>query len=150
MERSPRLSVRGVFYRDDAILLTKHKDDRGYWYITPGGGVQHGESLEQAFHREMSEELGLQTFFGDVLCVREIQNIDDPTHYLPKDFHQIEIFVRGEVGQPIQQASAPDKDQIGYEWVKLSQLPNLLFFPKTMVPFFVSREFPRIYLGQMS
>ncbi len=56
----PRLSVRAVFYSQDHILLCKHYDERGFWYITPGGGVEYGETLEDAFHRELMEEVGLQ------------------------------------------------------------------------------------------
>ena len=26
-----------------SILLSKYRDDRGFWYVTPGGGQQAGE-----------------------------------------------------------------------------------------------------------
>lgn len=43
-----RVSVRAVCYRDDTLLLAEHRDDRGLWYILPGGGIQHNETLDQA------------------------------------------------------------------------------------------------------
>lgn len=41
----PRLAVRAILIEDDKILLAHFIDDSGPWYVTPGGGVQHGETL---------------------------------------------------------------------------------------------------------
>lgn len=58
--RETRTTARLVLF--DArgrILLFLHADGMGrrFW-ATPGGGVEEGESLEQAARREASEELG--------------------------------------------------------------------------------------------
>jgi ADP-ribose pyrophosphatase YjhB (NUDIX family) len=54
-----RRAVRGVALRGTKILLlyTRRYDD----YSLPGGGVDDGESLEEALVREMAEETGARS-----------------------------------------------------------------------------------------
>jgi ADP-ribose pyrophosphatase YjhB (NUDIX family) len=49
-----------VFDGDGRVLLLRHSDRRGreFW-ATPGGGVEQGESFEEAARREAREELGM-------------------------------------------------------------------------------------------
>ena len=52
------ISVKAVILtRDDKILLLKRPSE-GHWDM-PGGGVNYGESLADAFVREIHEETGL-------------------------------------------------------------------------------------------
>ena len=46
----------------DRVLLFRFRDPGRalHHWATPGGGVEAGESYEQAAHRELSEELGLE------------------------------------------------------------------------------------------
>lgn len=64
-ERSPilRPASRGLIIgSDDRLLLFHHReedlDDPDFW-MTPGGGLDDGESFKQALQRELWEELGL-------------------------------------------------------------------------------------------
>ena len=55
----PRIRVAGLLRRGDAVLLCNHrKGEQSYWLL-PGGGVEEGETLEQALRRELVEECGL-------------------------------------------------------------------------------------------
>lgn len=144
-----RVSVRAVCYQDDTLLLAQHRDERGFWYILPGGGIRHNETMADAFHRELREETGGEAEMGDVLFVREVIADKLETTYLPKHLHQIELFVEAKNFRTVATPTEPDKDQVGIVWMPLSSLPELLFFPKTMVLAFQSRRFDKIYWGDI-
>jgi 8-oxo-dGTP pyrophosphatase MutT (NUDIX family) len=58
-----RTAARALLIADRSVLLIKGCDparpDRGTWWLTPGGGIEDGESLEVAVTREILEETGL-------------------------------------------------------------------------------------------
>ncbi len=57
---SYRPNVGAVLRRNDGLVLMCHSvDGRDYPWQFPQGGVQVGESLEEAMWREIAEELGL-------------------------------------------------------------------------------------------
>jgi 8-oxo-dGTP diphosphatase len=49
------------------ILLTKNQDDEGYFYLFPGGGQEHGETIHNALLRECMEEVGEEVEIGELL-----------------------------------------------------------------------------------
>jgi 8-oxo-dGTP pyrophosphatase MutT (NUDIX family) len=60
----PRVAARVVLLDElDRVLLFRGFDpadvDTGYWWFTPGGGIDPEETLEQAAHRELIEETGI-------------------------------------------------------------------------------------------
>lgn len=55
-----RSAARAIIIKDDALLVT-HRNKFGMEYdILVGGGVDFGETLEQALYRELAEETGVQ------------------------------------------------------------------------------------------
>src|SRR5919202_5726939 len=55
----PRIRVSALLRWRDRILLCRHeKPGKEYWLL-PGGGVEAGESLIEALHRELHEEVGI-------------------------------------------------------------------------------------------
>ena len=58
MSRGMTLGVRGVTVdREGRVLLVKHTYLHGWWL--PGGGVERGQTCEDALIREMHEEAGV-------------------------------------------------------------------------------------------
>ncbi len=51
--------VRGILIKDGIIALIKRTRDGETFYVFPGGGVEEGETDEDALKREMKEELGV-------------------------------------------------------------------------------------------
>ena len=55
----PRVRVAAIIVMDEAVLLVRQRRTAAPYYLLPGGGVEGGETLEQALIREVSEETGL-------------------------------------------------------------------------------------------
>jgi ADP-ribose pyrophosphatase YjhB (NUDIX family) len=59
MGHEPRVRVSLLLRWHGRVLLCRQeKPGKEYWML-PGGGVNGGETLEEALHRELGEELGL-------------------------------------------------------------------------------------------
>jgi len=52
-----RVAARVLILQNNKVLLVKENDDN--WWALPGGGVDHGESIESTLVREIEEELGV-------------------------------------------------------------------------------------------
>ncbi|MCD9144073.1 NUDIX hydrolase [Streptomyces albireticuli] len=62
-DESPRKASRVVLLDPDDRVLLMHgfepEDPSNTWWFTPGGGLEAGESWEQAARRELAEETGV-------------------------------------------------------------------------------------------
>ncbi len=66
-----RNSAKAIIIHQGKLLLTKNKDNDGFFYLFPGGGQEHGEVLKETLKRECIEELGVQVEVQDLVYVRE-------------------------------------------------------------------------------
>lgn len=55
--------------RDNKILMVKHKQDGIEYYCLPGGGIEKGETPEQAAVRELKEECLVNGTIINMTCI---------------------------------------------------------------------------------
>jgi ADP-ribose pyrophosphatase YjhB (NUDIX family) len=85
---TPKVDVRGVVFRDDAILLVKEREDGG-WTL-PGGWADVNESPREAVEREVVEESGYRVRATKLLAV--LDRAKHP-HVPPFPFHIYKVFI---------------------------------------------------------
>jgi ADP-ribose pyrophosphatase YjhB (NUDIX family) len=74
----PTTRVRGILIEAGKLILIKRVKSTETYYVFPGGGVEEGESLEQALLREMKEELGVEVKMGELLTTQSFERKDSP------------------------------------------------------------------------
>jgi 8-oxo-dGTP pyrophosphatase MutT (NUDIX family) len=93
-----RVSVYVIVIKDRKILLGKSKVEK--LYDIPGGGVDIGETLEEAIAREALEEVGAQIKLGEIV----LANLDYFYHRKGKFYQALQLFyiaeLVGELGEP--------------------------------------------------
>ena len=68
----PRIRVAAVILINDRLVLVRQsKGGSAPYYLLPGGGVEHGETLAAALVREVREETGLICTPGPMLFVND-------------------------------------------------------------------------------
>jgi len=90
---TPKVDIRGVVFRDDALLLVKERSD-GRWSL-PGGWADVGESLSDNVVREIYEESGFRTQAVKLLAVydRSLHDYTPPSrHHIYKCFFRCELL----------------------------------------------------------
>ena len=122
MGQSIRISAYGLLLRDDRLLLCRLSPrvsvNAGLWTL-PGGGIDFGESPEEAMIREVCEETGLTVSSGplravDSLC-DQVKQFHNHSIRILYDAHYIEGELRPE------QDGTTDK----CEWFTHTQLTEL-------------------------
>ncbi|MCP9767600.1 NUDIX hydrolase [Lacihabitans sp. LS3-19] len=80
-----RVRVCGVLTFKDKILMVNHSglnSDNIFWNF-PGGGVEHGESLQDALKREFKEETNIDITVDKMVLMNQI---------IKKPLHGIELY----------------------------------------------------------
>jgi len=127
---SIRNSAKAIIIKDDEILLTCNKNESGTFYLLPGGGQRHGESLTEALVRECLEEIGVRVSVGDLLLVRDYISVHHEFASEDADAHQVEFMFRCRIpAGEVHVGKTPDEWQTGVEWVSVSKLDDLPLYP---------------------
>ncbi|GIQ69591.1 ADP-ribose pyrophosphatase [Xylanibacillus composti] len=153
MTKPIRNSAKAVIIHNGNVLLTKNQDSTGIFYLFPGGGQEKGEELKDAVVRECMEELGAEVEVGDLLTVREYIGSHHEFARWDADVHQVEFYFSCRLrdpGQSFAHAANPDEKQIGVEWVKLQDLPDMRVFPRALCKELSREKRPPFYLGDIS
>lgn len=111
-----------IIIRDGKILLLHRRKYGRRYYLVPGGGVEEGETVEEAAVREAREETGL-----DVTLVRKLWAVE--SHRQTEHYFLCGGFNgRLRLGGPEAQRQSQD-NVYRLEWVPLSALDGIPLFP---------------------
>ncbi len=88
MVSTPRVTVRGIIYRDGKLFLQKlnGKSGTNTFWCTPGGKLDAGENILNGLRREMIEETGIEPKIGRLLFIQQYME-DDGTEWLEFFYH---------------------------------------------------------------
>lgn len=134
-----RSKVSGVILNSiDQVLLVQINEYRENEWNVPGGGVEEGESDEEALLRELSEELGTEKF--NILLKSSIINrYDFPDELIEKIISEGKNYRGQEQVQFVVRFLGNDSDihiqteEIRkYKWVSQNNLDEYLLFPNQL------------------
>lgn len=149
-----RTAARALIIHHGRLLTIKMRDKTGIFYILPGGGQRHGETLREGLERECLEEIGTQVEVGELLYVREYIGKNHEFRHVHRAFHQVENVFRCQLPNPdgIGPGSEHDKKQVGVEWIPLEELQDRRFLPEVIKPYFTKDGFEpgTNYLGDVN
>lgn len=123
-----RTAARVIVIADGAVLLLADTDPGlpgSRWWVTPGGGIDAGETPAQAAVREVAEELGLQVsesqLVGPVAVRDVVHGYSDQILRQHETFFLLPLAERFE---PSQDGHTPDEliTLAGWAWIDLTEL----------------------------
>ena len=119
----PRAAV--IVLKEDKIALLERNRHGTRYFVFPGGGIDKGETPEQAAAREAMEELGLQVTIGRL--VAEVSYQDMPQYFFLAE------ATGGEFGSGHgkEMSSAAESNQGSYRpcWLPFADLLRLPVLP---------------------
>lgn len=121
-----RIRAVAITIKDGQVLLMHRRKNGREYYVFPGGGVEVGETVEQAVVRELIEEASMD-IVPEKLLYRHIY--DDGT----EQFFYLCRYVAGEpkLGEGNESRDMATNQDNYYNpiWHSLEALPQLLLYP---------------------
>ena len=115
-----------ILIKDDEILLMHRKKKGNEYFVFLGGGVEDGETVEQAAIRELEEESTIEAKISKLLYRHIYDNNTEQFFYLCD-------YIKGEpkLSEDSDEYRKMSEGREFYEplWVKKDELKNLLIYP---------------------
>ena len=150
MPLEPRIRVSAVLRWQDRVLLCRHeKSGRGEYWLLPGGCVNSGESLTDALHRELREEVGIEDEIPVEGPVAIVDSIAPQRAFAAK--HVVHIIFAGDLsGRSLEAATSRDAAVRGHRLFDRTELDDVVLHPP--IQRFLRRwesGDPAVYLGSL-
>ena len=149
MPIEPRIRVSAILSWRGRVLLCRHeKPGKEYWLL-PGGGVNSGESLVDALHREIAEEIGIDEDVPVEGPVAIVDSIAPARSFAAK--HVVHIIFAGDLGgRSLEAVTSQDAAVRGHRLFGVADLDGIVLHPP--IQRFLSRwqpGDPAVYLGAL-
>ncbi|WP_409294670.1 NUDIX hydrolase [Peribacillus sp. SCS-26] len=108
-----------VILKKNRAVLIKRKRENEEYYVFPGGGIEAGESAEEAVIRECMEELGVSIKIKDFFMDVEFQG---------KQHYYLAEIIKGEISSGLgEEYTDPERNRGTYQplWVRIGDFPSL-------------------------
>jgi ADP-ribose pyrophosphatase YjhB (NUDIX family) len=150
-----RNSAKAIIVEGNRLLTIENRDLFGDFYLLPGGGQNHSETLEKALKRECLEEAGARIRIHDLALVREYLSANHEFAEYDRNIHQVEFMFICSLTEPLNESLTSCKDslQTGLAWLPIQELHNFRLYPKALIELlqgFSDLHFPRVYLGDVN
>lgn len=123
-----RLRSAAVIIQNGQVALIERVNERGTYYLFPGGGVEAGETLEAAAIREVYEELGITVSIVELLA---IVHFGESTQYYFSARLTGGRFGTGK-GEELSASAESETGSYTPVWIPASQLTQRAVYPAEM------------------
>jgi len=152
--KTVRNSAKAIIIADGKLLAIKNVTEGTVWYLLPGGGQNHGETLVEALKRECVEEASIEIEVSDIVFVRDYISMNHEFAEEDNGAHQVEFMfecsIKGNT-QPVKGAEA-DPWQTGVGWLPLNRLQEYSLYPSQLRKLLyhgIPLNYP-VYLGDIN
>ncbi len=135
--------ARIVLIEDGAVALIERQRAGRTYYAFPGGGVDLGETPEEAAVREAREELGLTVMVKRLLATVHFDQTDRPSGATIQ--HHYQVAVEGGswgtgTGEEYGPDVAPEAGTYRPCWIRLNELLRVDLRPRALAVALVARD----------
>ena len=133
-EKPKRIRAIAIIVTDGKVLLIHRISHGKEYYVFPGGGVENGETVEQAVLREVQEETSLEVKIEKLLYHHTYDDNTEQFFYLCR-------YVSGEpkLGDGNEARDMKESNDNFYNpvWYEIKGLPQLLLYPLEIRDWFI-------------
>lgn len=116
-----------IIIRDNCVLLMHRKKQGHEYYVFVGGGVDEGETIEEAVVREVMEETSMPTRIIKLLYEHHLTGDSDQYFYLCEYISGEPVL--GNANEMESMNTSGDNDYYKPMWVPIADLSRLLLYP---------------------